>query len=319
MRDVSVGWAEGGGGTLQSAARSRGRRHWENATRSQRIGYGVGAVLVTSGLVHLGIHLASGTPWAGAVSWRKPTTFGLSFGATLLTVTFLRTFLSRVPRLVDATLVALAVACAGEVAGATLQRWRGVPSHFNEATPFDATVWTAMGALIGVVGLCILVFTIVSLVGTEGSSSLRLAVRLAFFALLAGQVTGAAIVQNADTMSPDERFERAAVVEPAGDLKLVHAATLHAAQLFPAFALVAATVDWSERRRFRTLVVVGVGYAVVCGVLAAQAGGGLAVTDLGTESAVVLLAGVVLVGASVLSLAGAVAGGQRRSANRQRE
>ena len=48
----------------------------------------VGLVLIASGLVHLVVFAVDGGPWDGPVSWRKPVTFGLSFGVTLIAVTW---------------------------------------------------------------------------------------------------------------------------------------------------------------------------------------------------------------------------------------
>lgn len=38
---------------------------------------------------------------------------------------------------------ALSLANTGEVFCVALQQWRGVPSHFNNSTPFDAAVFLA--------------------------------------------------------------------------------------------------------------------------------------------------------------------------------
>ncbi len=54
--------------------------------RPRRFLYLVGALLVSSGLFHLGVFLVDGGPWAGPLSWRKPVTFGISFGLTALAV-----------------------------------------------------------------------------------------------------------------------------------------------------------------------------------------------------------------------------------------
>jgi hypothetical protein len=59
---------------------ARLRGYWLDATSYQRFLYGVGALLVASGLFHLTVFLVDGGPWAGPISWRKPATFGLSFG-----------------------------------------------------------------------------------------------------------------------------------------------------------------------------------------------------------------------------------------------
>jgi hypothetical protein len=58
----------------------------------ERVGYLTGILLLASGLVHLAILLTSGGSWNGPLSWRKPTTFGLSFGLTLMTIVWVTSF-----------------------------------------------------------------------------------------------------------------------------------------------------------------------------------------------------------------------------------
>ncbi len=60
--------------------------------------YAVSAVLALSGLVHLGVLIVSGGDWTGPLSWRKPATFGLSFGLTLATITWVSGFVPLSPR-----------------------------------------------------------------------------------------------------------------------------------------------------------------------------------------------------------------------------
>jgi len=59
---------------------------WHRGRAVERIGYLVGAVLLASGLIHFALLAIGGGSWAGPLSLRKPTTFGLSFGLTLITI-----------------------------------------------------------------------------------------------------------------------------------------------------------------------------------------------------------------------------------------
>jgi hypothetical protein len=58
---------------------------WQQAQPAQRLGYLVGGALILVGLGHLAGWLVVGGAWAGPVSLRKPTTFGISFGLTTIT------------------------------------------------------------------------------------------------------------------------------------------------------------------------------------------------------------------------------------------
>jgi hypothetical protein len=69
-------------GDLRAAARG----FWADARGYQRLAYLVGAGLILVGLAHAGIWAVTGGSATGALSWRKPTTFGISFGLTTLTL-----------------------------------------------------------------------------------------------------------------------------------------------------------------------------------------------------------------------------------------
>ncbi|MGD9527516.1 MAG: hypothetical protein AB7V44_12070, partial [Pseudonocardia sp.] len=122
----------------------------------ERACYVVAAVLVASGVAHLGVQALSSGPWEGPVSWRKPVTFGLSFGITLASVAWAASYLAIRERLRTGLLGVLAVVSVAEVVLIDLQAWRGVPSHFNLETTFDAAV--ARGLAVGG-GVLIVVIT----------------------------------------------------------------------------------------------------------------------------------------------------------------
>src|SRR5215470_6765022 len=100
-------------------------------SRIERIAYVIGALLILAGLFHLAVFAVRGGPWEGPVSWRKPTTFGVSFGLTLMTVTWVTSYVRIASRARAALLAIFAADCIVEVAGITIQAWRHVPSHFN--------------------------------------------------------------------------------------------------------------------------------------------------------------------------------------------
>ena len=108
--------------------------------------YRIGAVLLLSGLFHLSMLITSGDTWTGPLSWRKPATFGLSFGLTLITIVWVASYLPLSGRARRGWLGAFAVACAGEVALITVQAWRRVPSHFNMETPLDTAIARVLAA-----------------------------------------------------------------------------------------------------------------------------------------------------------------------------
>ena len=116
------------------------------------------ALLVLSGIIHTVVWLIDGTSLAGPVSWRKPILFGFSAGVTLLSMAWLTEKLPR--RRGDSLLFPLfGLAVVLEVLLISLQTWRGVPSHFNRATPLDASILVGIESLILFVTLVIVDLT----------------------------------------------------------------------------------------------------------------------------------------------------------------
>jgi hypothetical protein len=171
------------------------------ARRVERIGYAIGAALLLSGFVHVAILLISGDSWEGPTSLRKAATFGLSFGITLLSVVWVSTFVPLAERTRIWLLGIFSGACVLETMLVSLQAWRGVPSHFNVETPFDAFVAPLLAF-----GGFTLVVTITTLMcasfrtDTAVPVSLRVAIRVGFVALFGAQVI---FLRTADVVRAD--------------------------------------------------------------------------------------------------------------------
>ena len=161
----------------------------------ERAAYLVGALLIVSGLAHLAILLISGGSWEGPLSLRKPTTFGFSFGLTLVNVTLMVSFMSVRDRTRSLLLGIFAAACVLETFLVSLQAWRAVPSHFNVETPFDAAVAQALAAGGFTLVAVIVVLTVMVLRDqTSLPPGLRLAARAGMVALVGAQVVGGVMI-----------------------------------------------------------------------------------------------------------------------------
>jgi|SRR5262245_5556355 len=210
-------------------------RSWTGPGRAERIAFGVGAALLVSGVAHLIILFVSGTSWYGPISWRKPATFGLSFGVTLITVTWIVSYLELQQRSRALSIGALTLASAWETALVTLQAWRHVPSHFNFETAFDAVVARALAA-----GGFVLVATIVALTiaafrkRPRGSPGFVLAVRAGFLSLLAAQVVGAVMIAIGMRQVFNGDVEGAYATSSV--LKWAHGVLMHGILILPALA-----------------------------------------------------------------------------------
>ena len=227
-----------------------------------RAAYTVGGLLVLSGLVHLTVLLMSGGSWQGPVSLRKPTTFGLSFGLTLINVTLIASFVSLSDRTRTLLVGVFAAACVLETFLVSMQAWRGVPSHFNMETPFDAAVAQTLAvggfALVAVI-VALTVFAFRS--RTPLPPGLLQAIRAGLVALIGAQVAGAVMIATGVRLvvggNPGLAYAS------GGWLKPVHAVLMHGILVLPLLAWAISKTEWDERTQARAVRAGMIVYAVV--------------------------------------------------------
>lgn len=234
--------------------------------RIERLCYLIGLVLILSGLTHVAVLLVTGGSWTGPVSLRKPATFGVSFGITLITIAWVASHLTLRERRRTWLLGLFAAASVVEVALITVQAWREVPSHINFSTPTDAAIAQVLAfggfMLIGVVAA----LTAASWrANPDTAPSMRLAVRAGFLALDASLITGAVMIFNGVRVARggDQQSAYAAV----GTLKPIHAVTMHAILVLPALAWLLRS-RWDEHHRVRAVWLAIAGYAIAAVVVA---------------------------------------------------
>ncbi|MET9338818.1 hypothetical protein [Nonomuraea sp. NPDC003804] len=274
-------------------------------SNSQRFGYGVAALLLASSAFHLLVYAVDGGGWGGPVSWRKPILFGFSFGVTLISLVWIAGRSGLSPRASRLLVGTLAVASLVETALIDLQRWRGVPSHLNFTTPFDATVSAALAA-VAIVGLIpsIIMIIVVAWRRFDGPPSMRLAVRAGLAVLSLTLVSGAALIANGRAIGLPPQATDLSIFGAAGQLKVPHAVTLHAVQVLPALAWLLTLTAWSEAARVRLVAVAAAGYGGVVLVSVLQAAAGLAPADVTVASGVLLVAALAaMAGAGTATLA----------------
>jgi hypothetical protein len=276
--------------------------YWHQARPWQRLGYLVGGALMVVGLAHLAAWLVVGGAWAGPVSFRKPTTFGLSFGLTTVTLAWVAGQL-RIP---DWTgwllLVPLAVADTTEVVWVSLQRWRGVAAHFNTDTALDELLFVVMGGVaVAVTATVILVLTVLAFTAMRASPSMALAIRAGLLVLLVAQGVGGWMIGHGIGLAEEGATDGLTTFGAAGVMKVPHAVAIHGIQVLPALAWLLTFADLSERRRLGLVRVAALGYVALVAVSILQAAGGVAPLDLSVVAAVLYLLGVALLGAAFLT------------------
>jgi len=249
----------------------------------QRFAYWSGALLLLSGACHALVFLVDGGSWEGPVSWRKPIVFGLSFGISVLTLAWIVGLLRVRKSTGWITLGILSVASVGEVFLISMQKWRGVPSHFNESTPFNGMVFSIMGMLVALIALVTLFIAIRSFGSMDAPPSLSWAVRSGLVLMLVSQAVGVQmIIEEGNTYGSE------------GALKVPHAFTLHVIQVLPALAILLLVADFSERRRLEIVGLGAVGYGAIIASTMLQTYAGRGPLDLDATSTVLALLGVAL-------------------------
>jgi len=277
---------------------------WQRAGRIERAACLVGALLLVSGLIHLGILVVGGGSWEGPVSLRKAMTFGLSFGLTLITIVWTASWLPLGDRSRAALLGTFTVACALETVLVSLQAWRGVPSHFNIETTFDGFVARTL-AVGGVVLVAIVAALTIAAFRANPTVpiSLRVALRIGFVALFISLVVGALMIGKG--MRLVFAGEPQAAYATGGTLKPTHAAAMHAILVIPLMAWLLSFANWTERRRLAVVLLGAAGYLLVAAVIAVENYLGVAPADAPPAAVVLFVLGVLaLLAAGSLTLTG---------------
>lgn len=266
-------------GRLLAPLVAEARRAWRVGGTPVRAAAVAGAVLMVVGAAHAAAFALVGGPWQGPVAWRKPFAFGLSFGLTTITVAWIVSRL-RVGQAVRWVLLTpVAVAAVVEVAWVSVQRARGVPSHFNTGTPADELAFSlAGGGAIAMMVLALLAVTVLAWVRPDAPPALASAMRSGLAILLVAQGVGAWMIQRG-IATLDRGLPASHAIPPAGDLKVSHAVAMHAVQVLPVLAL------WllsgrRPRRAHAAVRVAALGYALLTAATLVLAASGRSVLDL---------------------------------------
>jgi hypothetical protein len=275
-------------------------RIWDDGRRIEKAAYVVAGVLFVSGLVHVVVLLVTGRTWIGPLSLRKAATFGLSFGLTLASVAWATSFLRLRAR--GLVLGAFLVACVTETVLVTMQAWRGVPSHFDFATPFDTAVSMTLAAGGGVIIAVGIACVVAAFAGAGAlAPSMALAVRAGLLVLVVALATGAVMIARGVLATRSGNPQLA--YDTAGSLKPLHAVAMHAVLVLPGLAWLLAHAPWEERSRLTLVRVAVVADAVLTLVVGIEA-----FADISPLTPSLLLgvlsvtASAVLVGTGVIAL-----------------
>ncbi|MFV2121744.1 hypothetical protein ACE14D_26265 [Streptomyces sp. Act-28] len=154
----------------------------------------------------------------GAPMWAKPFKFAVSFVAYCLSLAWMLSLLplpGRTGRRVASRAgTVVAVSCAVEMVLVAGQAARGRRSHFNYATPFDAAVYTVMGATVAVLWFGTLAIAVLLFRARLEDRATAWTIRLGTVLALVGAAFGVAMSQPARSLihncSPPRRRELSA-------------------------------------------------------------------------------------------------------------
>ncbi|NMR19236.1 hypothetical protein [Cellulomonas fimi] len=247
----------------------------------QRAMYATAVVLLGSGIVHVGVWAVDGGAWEGAVSWRKPILFGVSFGMFLLSAGWVQGVLARSPRWGWTTTALTAGGGAAEVALITAQRWRGVASHFNVLTPVDGVIFGLMGVTIVVFGVGVAALALWAALRLRRPAPTVIGVLVGLGLVLVGSAIGGDLLgRGLAYVEANEAVPSAVVIGLAGSGKLAHAVALHGIQVLGVLALLLGRSGLGPATRTRTMVVCAAGYTVLAGLVIGQAYAGRSMLEL---------------------------------------
>jgi len=249
------------------------------------------------------------------------------YGATLL---WMLSYVKSQPRAAKTVAFASGVTLLLEMMLIVLQALRGIPSHFNQSTPFDTLVWRTMSISIGIfyvfdivggvllarerfanpvlglgiklgLGMALVGFGLGGLMTAPTSEQLAALGRGGQLDFLGAHTVGA-LIDGQTRMIPILGWNM-----DGGDLRIPHFVGIHGAQIIPLIALIA--LAYGARglsvTRMRALVVMGA--AAYFGLTMLVAWQALRNESIASPGAETLAAAAILAAATVLS-AGVVLG-----------
>ena len=259
-----------------------------------------GFLLLLGGIYHVGVWLYLGGPLEGPISWRKPILFCLASGVTAISLAWLLGTLKET-RWDNWLALIFGLALLAEVGLICLQQWRGVPSHFNRSTPFDATVLSWIKALVLVVTLVIAVMTVRSFGAIQASRDVALAARIGMALLLISCLLG--FVSELHGERQHLQGKPPHIYGNAGVMKFAHGMPMHAIQVLPLIAFGLSLLGLGEDRRYKRVLSACIGSCGFAAFAAIQTFSGRSRFDTTAFSAVLLTVSACLLAVPFLTAA----------------
>lgn len=174
----------------------------------------------------------------GINAWIKPAKFAASIAIYTFTLAWFLPYLSHYRRTVRLISWGTAFVFVGEMICIISQAGRGVPSHFNISSVYDATVFGLMGLLI-IFNTALVLITLFLFFGKTAPlpPAYLWGIRLGVFLFFIASIEGYAMINNmGHTVGMPDGGAGLPIVNwstRAGDLRIAHFLGFHALQILP--------------------------------------------------------------------------------------
>lgn len=222
----------------------------------------------------------------GAPAWLKPAKFGISTAIYMATIAWLYRYIHVWRRYLRVAAWTMSLVFILEVAIIDIQAARGTTSHFNNSTPLDRTLFSIMGAGIGILLVTSIGITLALFKQRFEDRAWGWALRLGMLISVLGSAAGGIMVApTPDQLDLMRHKEPVAIVGAHtvgapdggpglpgvgwstrhGDLRVPHFFGIHAVQIIPLFAFLFAL------RRTAVVIMGAASYLGLTSILAWQA------------------------------------------------
>ena len=210
--------------------------------KKERVAMTAGFVSFAGFIVTAVLVLIDQTEVSGIGRWIKPAKFFISIAIFMWTIGVYLFFLRGWPRLSRVIVWGLSAVFVIEMVIITGQAARGVRSHFNLTTPFDAAMYAVMGVSIAISTLLTASLLYAYFRGPlDLTPDIAFAMRLGLAISLLGTVLGGYMsAQTGHTVGAPDGGPGLPFVNwstAAGDLRVAHFLGLHGLQIVPLFAV----------------------------------------------------------------------------------
>ncbi|WP_373495814.1 hypothetical protein [Aquiflexum sp.] len=168
--------------------------------------------------------------------WLKPLRFAISIWLFTWTFAWFSSYVEIRRRIFNNLNHIIAACMLIEITLITFQAGRGVASHFNVQTAFDAKVFSVMGAVIGFNAAIVGIWFILFAFWGNGGKSYRTSIIWGVVIFLLGNFSGYLIIRYGwptDMLTSQSKMPLTGWKLTMKDLKISHALGLHAIQILP--------------------------------------------------------------------------------------